>query len=240
VLNSVIMDMRASMKTISRILIFAMLHLCWLTSYGYAEMVPTESAAQFQIQDDRQRLLDLLGRQEVVDELGKYGISKVEATARINSLTDEEITKIAGKLDELQEGGQGEGLYDALLALPIILLTFFYVAFFPIAAGVCGFAEDTWRECIRDYEGFYTNILNFDGPCENKCGSQRHQCVMPSKYNTEKQILCNEEESKCRESCQIEEEKEEAQEEKVSERVEEELDSVPIEEDCDPGMESCD
>jgi len=33
-------------KTISQILIFAMLHLCWLTSYGYAEMIPTESSIE--------------------------------------------------------------------------------------------------------------------------------------------------------------------------------------------------
>jgi Family of unknown function (DUF6627) len=91
------------MKTISRILILAMLHLCWLTSYGYAEMVSTESA-QSQVQDDRQRILDLLDRQEVIGELEKYGISKVEAVARINSLTDEEVTEIAGRLDELTVG----------------------------------------------------------------------------------------------------------------------------------------
>ena len=84
-----------------------MFHLCWLTSFGYAEMIPTESAAQSQeqINTDRQRILDLLDRQEVIDELEKYGISKVEAVARINSLTDEEVTEIAGKLDELPEGG---------------------------------------------------------------------------------------------------------------------------------------
>ncbi len=94
-------------KTISQILIFAMLHLCWLTSYGYAEMVPTESTIEQPSQDetDRQRILDLLDRQEVVNELEKYGITKVEATSRINSLTDEEVTEIAGKLDELPTAG---------------------------------------------------------------------------------------------------------------------------------------
>ena len=95
------------MKTISQILILAMIHLCWLTSYGWAEMIPTESSIEqpSTSNTDRQRILDLLDRQEVIDELEKYGISKVEATARINSLTDEEVTEIAGKLDELPEGG---------------------------------------------------------------------------------------------------------------------------------------
>jgi Family of unknown function (DUF6627) len=107
-------------KIISRILIIAMLHLCWLTSYGYAEMVPTESAVQ--IPDDRQRILDLLDRQEVIDELEKYGISKVEAVARINSLTDEEVTEIAGKLDELPEGGF-TGL-EVLAAMVVVLAVY--------------------------------------------------------------------------------------------------------------------
>jgi len=98
-------------KTISRILILAILHLCWLTSYGYSEMLPTESAIEqpSTSNTDRQRILDLMDRREVVDEFEKYGISKVEATARINSLTDEEVIQIAGKLDELPEGGFGFG-----------------------------------------------------------------------------------------------------------------------------------
>jgi hypothetical protein len=92
-------------KTISQILILAMLNLCWLTSYGWAEMLPTDSTAQSQAQDNRQRVLDLISHQEVVDEFEKYGISKVKATARINSLTDEEVSEIAGRLGELPEGG---------------------------------------------------------------------------------------------------------------------------------------
>jgi len=54
---------------------------------------------------DRQRLLDLLNRQEVADELEKYGISKVEAVARISSLTDEEIGALVKDIDSLPIGG---------------------------------------------------------------------------------------------------------------------------------------
>ena len=46
-----------------------------------------------------------MNRREVVDEFEKYGVSKVEATARINSLSNEEVMEIAGRLDELPEGG---------------------------------------------------------------------------------------------------------------------------------------
>jgi len=123
-------------KTISRILIFTMLHLCWLTSYGYAEMIPTESAVQSQVQDDRQRILDLLERQEVVDELEKYGVSKVEAIARINSLTYEEITQIAEKLDELAAGGG-----------------FAFPMFNPCADPKSGWVEPGWGRLIMKLPG---------------------------------------------------------------------------------------
>ena len=96
------------LKTISRILIFALLHLCWLSSYGWAEMVPTESTVQSEgdspVQSDRQRLYDLLQRERVQKTLNQYGISQEEATARINSLSDQELSEVAGKLDRLKAG----------------------------------------------------------------------------------------------------------------------------------------
>lgn len=117
-----------------------MLNLCWLTSYGYAEMIPTESTTQVQVETDRQRILDLLNRQEVVDELEKYSISKVEAMARINSLTDEEVTVIAGKLDELQAGGT-TGNEVLVMLMYIILWPFILVANTVVCMCVFGIAK---------------------------------------------------------------------------------------------------
>jgi hypothetical protein len=228
-------------KTISQILIFAMLHLCWPTSYGYAEMILTESANQ--IQDDRQRLLDLLNREDVVNELEKYGISKVEATARFNSLTDEEVTKIAGRLNELSEGGQNMGgpMVGAgtavLIILPAILLVTFYIAFLPIAAGVCVFVEDTWSECIEDYWGFFAKPLEgMYGPlpneeeeseCTKKCVEQRTKCFGSEEYeyeidNWKFEIThqCNLDHTDCLKTCQIEKEKEEVNENKIEDKSE--------------------
>jgi hypothetical protein len=155
-------------RVISQLLILAMLHLCWLTSYGYAKMIPTESAAQSQVQDDRQRLLDLLDRQEVIDELAKYGISKVEATARINSLTDEEVATLNDEIEQLPAAAGAEGIVDAIAAAaiiaywilyysPAIVAGAVYFAFTPIAAGVCIFLEGPWGDYMGDYWGAYVN-----------------------------------------------------------------------------------
>ena len=133
------MRLHRNLKTISRILILATLHLCWLTSYGYAEMVPTESANQLQVQDDRQRILDLLDRQEVIDELQKYGVSKVEAVARINSLSNEELGALANEISRLPAGGAngsgsgyedfnpGEPLAYGLLIIAALIILFYII-----------------------------------------------------------------------------------------------------------------
>ena len=200
-------------KIISRILIVAMLHLCWLTSYGYAEMVPTESANQSQYQDDRQRLLELLNRQEVIDELEKYGISKVEAVVRINSLSDEEVTKIAGKLDELPEGGYVGGYAAIIILIPAILLGVFYVAFTPIAAGVCIFKEDSWNDCMGDYWESYKNTtrniyVGGDNAGERGIGGYFTDHQNKATANLDKQVCrfdCNEAEKVCFESISEEE-----------------------------------
>jgi len=120
-------------KTISRILIIAMLHLCWTTSYGWADMVPTESILEQPSQDatDRQRILDLLDREEVVDELGKYGISNVEAVARINSFFGPSGCSrviVNGKVVSESPGcddGPDAGVVLAVIGILILVVIFF-------------------------------------------------------------------------------------------------------------------
>ena len=104
------------MRRISIILIVSMLNLCLLTPYCRAEMVTTETAIQSEsppsIQITRQSLLDLLHRESIQKKLKKYGISKVEAAARTNSLTDEELSEIVGKVDRLIAGGHKSDFKD--------------------------------------------------------------------------------------------------------------------------------
>ena len=216
-------------KTISQILIFAMLHLCWLTSYAYAEMIPTESAVQ--VQDDRQRLLELLDRQEVVDELGKHGISKVEAVARVNSLTDEEVTQIAGKLDELAAGG-------AVSILVVIFNVAVLAAY--LAAYLIGVIFKSIGCIFIDCEDYIftpwwqkgDKQFNDLDQCYSDCNTNYHSCINSDIEDNILATKCKEEIIMCFQKCE-----EEIVEE---EKVEEKSDSVTIEKDCDPGMESCD
>ena len=135
--------------------IFALLHLGWLSSYAWAEMVPTESLIQPEtktpIQSDRERLLNLLNRERVQKTLNRYGISKAEAMARINSLSVEEIKEISGKMDRQKAGGHDPYGYDddddweTELILIILLIGLIAVVYFLgllVKAVACPFFED--------------------------------------------------------------------------------------------------
>jgi len=120
--------MNANLKlkqSVAGFMILAMLHLCWVTSFAWAERVATDAVvvpAQTEIQNPRQRLMALINREDVQEQLEHYGISRVEAAARVNSLTDEEVTLIAGKLDELPPGGDIRGIILYIILWPFILM----------------------------------------------------------------------------------------------------------------------
>lgn len=82
-----------------------------------------ELAMQRSVAADRARLNDLVAREDIQRELKAYGISPEEAQARINSLTDEEVAQVAGRLDELPAGQSALGvIVGAALVVFIVLL----------------------------------------------------------------------------------------------------------------------
>ena len=73
---------------------------------------------------DRDRLRAFLDRAEVRDQLEALGVDGDIASARINSLTNEEVANLVDRLDQLPAGGDGFGtLVGAALLVFIILLT---------------------------------------------------------------------------------------------------------------------
>ncbi len=77
-----------------------------------SEMPASEPAAA-----PRERIRDLLARDDVRAEMIALGIAPAEAEARIAALTDQEVADIAGKLDQLPAG---EGLGSILIAIFIV------------------------------------------------------------------------------------------------------------------------
>lgn len=69
---------------------------------------------------ERDRVAAVLQRDEVQQKLVTFGVTPAEATQRLASLSDAEVSKIAGQLDNLKAGG--DGIYLGVGALIIIAL----------------------------------------------------------------------------------------------------------------------
>jgi uncharacterized protein DUF6627 len=89
-----------------------------LTPAAHAEMIGTDKiAAPAQADQDRARVQSLLERPAATQQLQALGVPPEQAQARVAALSDEEIHRIAGKLDALPAGG-----WDDFQVLVVVLL----------------------------------------------------------------------------------------------------------------------
>lgn len=113
-------------KLISRLLIFSML---WLPfPYASAGMVGTDQVLSVvQAQTDRQKVRDFVSRSDVAQQLQALGIQPDIAKQRVDALTDEEVQKVAGKLDTLPAGGRtgGWAIVGGVIVIALIIWAFY-------------------------------------------------------------------------------------------------------------------
>ena len=85
-----------------------------------AGMLPTDSVVASPAKD---RVTTFLNRTDVRAQLESMGVNPADAKARVASLTDDEASQLAAKIDNLPAGGDGFGaLIGALLIVFIVLL----------------------------------------------------------------------------------------------------------------------
>jgi hypothetical protein len=85
-----------------------------------AGMIGTESVINSdRAQNAREYLNSLMAREDVRNGLVSHGIDPVEAKNRLDSLTDEEATRVADQLQALPAGG--DGFFTVLLILVFIV-----------------------------------------------------------------------------------------------------------------------
>jgi hypothetical protein len=99
---------------------------------AHAAMVSTEQVIREDAAtENRERVMTFLAREDVRREMEALGIEPEEATARTKALSDEEITRIANKLDEMAVGqnavaaiiGAAVFIFIVLLITDILCLT---------------------------------------------------------------------------------------------------------------------
>ena len=90
--------------------------------HAYAALVTTESSLNESRSDNaRNKISALLARADVKAALLQNGIDPSEAEARIWSLTDDEVTQVWTKLDDLAAAGD-MGMSAALIAVMIVIM----------------------------------------------------------------------------------------------------------------------
>ncbi|MDP2144763.1 MAG: PA2779 family protein [Gallionella sp.] len=108
------------MRITSRFMIASVLSLGLPIQSAYAGIVGTDKvAAAAHTQSERARIGSYLEREDVSKALQAEGIDADAAKARVAAMTDEEVLKVAGKLDQVPAGGDVVGV---LLTVFIILL----------------------------------------------------------------------------------------------------------------------
>ena len=87
-----------------------------------AGVIATDQALQSP--SERERVKAMLERPEVAEALQKYGINAHDAAARVDAMSNEEVTQLAGRLDALPAGGalSNNDLIIILLIVVIVLL----------------------------------------------------------------------------------------------------------------------
>lgn len=83
---------------------------------AYAGIVTTE---QIHASSERDRIRNFLEREDVRAQMQSLGVTADAAKARVDALSDREVSELAGRLDELPAGGD---IIGVLFAVFIILL----------------------------------------------------------------------------------------------------------------------
>ena len=90
---------------------------------AFAALVETETMLDMSRgQEARETLKQFMARSDVKDAIISQGVDPSEAEARLNSLSDAEVIRLADQIDQLPAGGDALGLLVTVLVVVILVL----------------------------------------------------------------------------------------------------------------------
>jgi hypothetical protein len=104
-------QLRRLTQPVAHLVVLGILALSLHLPAANAAMVGTEAVVSAaQAQQDRERVLNTLNRDDVKAQLVARGVDPAQVQARLESLTDEEVQTLAANMDQLPAGGDALGL----------------------------------------------------------------------------------------------------------------------------------
>jgi len=113
-------QLRRLTQPVAHLVVLGILALSLHLPAANAALVGTEAVVSAaQPQQDRERVLNTLNRDDVKAQLLARGVDPAQVQARLESLTDEEVQTLAANMDQLPAGGDALGL---LVLIFLVLL----------------------------------------------------------------------------------------------------------------------
>ncbi|MGE5241771.1 MAG: PA2779 family protein [Bacteroidota bacterium] len=104
-------NLRRFIKPVSHLVIAGLLALSVHLPAAQASLVGTEAVINAtQAQHNRERLHQMLNREDVKSQLIARGVDPSQVQARVDSLNDQEVQTLAVKMDQMPAGGDALGL----------------------------------------------------------------------------------------------------------------------------------
>ena len=117
--------MRRLYRLIAQILIVSMV---WMPFSIQAGMVGTDQVVgSTQSQLNREKVLNFVSRADVAQKFESLGLSASTAKERVNAMTQDEVNKLAGKIDSLPAGADNDAWWiAAIIVVGIIIWLVWY------------------------------------------------------------------------------------------------------------------
>ena len=88
-----------------------------------AALIETETMVEMShSQEARETVKQFMARQDVRSAIVSQGVDPLEADARLKSITDAEVIKLADQIDQLPAGGEFLNFVIAMLVIVILIL----------------------------------------------------------------------------------------------------------------------
>ncbi len=124
--------LRRIAKPVSHLVVLGMLILGIHLPAAQAGLISTETVVNTeQVQQERERIRDLLTREDVKNQLLARGVSPDQIEARVDSLTNSEVQTLAAKIDQLPAGGDALGVLAVVFLVLLLTDILGYTDIFP-------------------------------------------------------------------------------------------------------------
>jgi hypothetical protein len=119
---------RGVVKVLACYLVVA-LFVIGVVEKSYAGFSPSEALnlTSFERSADLVKVQNLLETKVVTEKLRQLGFSKDEIQTRLDRLSDQQLHRVALKVDDLKVGGDGTGVVIAVLLIAILVLLIIYL-----------------------------------------------------------------------------------------------------------------